>query len=90
MTQHTEGSQDRDETNSQTDEQVESDLNRPSFIFTIGFNDLSMRNKIFFLGKKNKNKLPRGVIFRDNMTSPDYKKCQKAKPQMAKAYGNSV
>lgn len=66
--------------------ETETESNRPYFIFTVRFNDLSMRNKIFFLGKKHKDRLPHGVILRDDMTSPDYIKWQKAKPQMAAAF----
>ena len=58
----------------------------PPTIVIVRFNDINMRNKVFYLSRKNKDKLPKDIIVRDDQIKTDYDKWCLAKPQMNEAH----
>ena len=58
----------------------------PPVIIIARFNDKAVRNKVYALARKNKTKLPKGIIVRDDLIKSDYDSWALAKPQMEAAY----
>ena len=52
------------------------------------FNDKAVRNKVYTLSRKNKDKLPIKVVVREDMIKADYDAWSLAKPQMETAHKN--
>ena len=57
-------------------------------IVLVRFTDRYIRNKVFGLSRKNKDKLGSSIIVRDDMIKGDYNKWKLAKPQMQTAYAS--
>ena len=58
----------------------------PSVILLVRFNDKSIRNKVYALARKNKEKLPKNLVVREDMIKVDYDTWSLAKPQMETAH----
>ena len=62
---------------------------QPAVILLARFNDKAVRNKVYVQARKNKIKLPKNVLVREDMIKADYDAWSLAKPQMETAYKGS-